>query len=255
MKSLPLVTIACLMIAISCGSDKKNNDNAVSSLNISHLAAQIPQLKKGWAIDSIDEGENYIFPIIATVEDVPQKVSDVIKEHRVVLKTDGDLIYYYTEYEHEIRGASKSSDRWVFLKKRDAARIEEFITSLQGPILKGSLLTAKFPMNRSIRNTNNEIIFKSSSIATSTMDITKPLCDFDSEISDISVYHMTNSGTTILENLKRTRKSWCRKSYSDTDLKSIDLTDITFCDQTLPEDDEMSEVCQSNMDLSYLTQT
>ncbi len=80
-----------------------------------------------------------------------------------------------------------------------------------------------------------------------------PYCDADATVRTTEAKLTFNGVVTPIPDTLTKQTFTCGRTLSVSELKELDLSDVTFCDDTIAEEDEDSYSCESNKDLEYLT--
>lgn len=118
--------------------------------------------------------------------------------------------------------------------------------TLPGAVISGNMLIYKSSGNRSNSTMGGSI--KEDYEFQYTLNFSKPLCEsatYDTSIGELIFRDQTIQGPRVSTQNVET----CGRIYTRTELKSIDLRSIEFCDETF----ENQVGCTMNADLSYLT--
>ncbi len=233
MKALALVVI--LSTLVSCGKEttkkkipaREKFKDALSSL----VVGQSSNTKYTGQDRHYDFGRRSI-----SVYDINEDTLSI------VLKIEGLKVYSYDVVTDHVERTVRRS---IQIKSYSMDELDSWLT-MPGAVISGNMLIYKSSGNRSNStmggSTSEEYEFQY------TMNFSKPLCE--SATYDTSTGKMIFRNETIQGPLVSTQNvETCGRIFGRTELKSIDLRNIEFCDSTF----ENQMGCTMNADMSYLT--
>ncbi len=160
----------------------------------------------------------------------------------IVLKIEGSKVYSYEVVTDHV---DRTVRKIVRMKSYTMDELDSWLT-LPGAVINGNLLIYKSNGTRSNStmggSVNEDYEF------TYTLNFSKPLCEastYDTSVGELIFRDQTIQGPRVsTQNIET-----CGRIYSRAEIKSIDLSNIIFCDETF----ENQIDCSMNADMSYLT--
>lgn len=165
----------------------------------------------------------------------------------VVLKMEGNLVYKY-ETSNE---AGEEGRKTVTLSKMPSqADLDEFLARPDSRVVN-DIATVTFTSTEEWNPTDGSTV-SSKYTVNARVNLKNVHCD-SSASTAVSDSFLTQNGTrTRMPSVSSSSVTSCPEILSMEALKAIDLSSVTYCDQTV-QDDDNSVTCESNKDMSFLT--
>ncbi len=176
-----------------------------------------------------------------TVKVVPVK-SD---EYSVILKVDGTKIYKYVEDRDLLEG---TVDKSVEMEEITQESLDE-VLKLPGANLSGNILTLNMTDSSDFELGDNAVATSKHTIR-ARIDLANYHCSstFSTRVFDV---RLTQNGvTTKVPESGAAAVTKCEAAWSADQLKALDLSAITFCEDSTTEEDERD--CEER-DMEFLT--
>lgn len=160
----------------------------------------------------------------------------------VVIRIEGAKVYSYEVVTDHVDRTVKRS---VQVKSYTTDELDSWLT-LPGAVISGNLMIYKGSGTRSNSHVGGSI--NENYEFTYTLNFSKPLCEsstYDTSVGELIFRDQTIQGPRVSSQNIET----CGRIYSRAEIKSIDLRNIEFCDETF----ESQVGCNMNADMSYLT--
>lgn len=230
-----IILVISLVAFVSCGKEAKTKKvparqqfkEALSSL----VVGQSSQTKY------TGKGRHYNFGRRSiSVHDIHEETVSI------VLKIEGEKVYSYDVLTNHVE---KTVRRSVNIRSFSMDELDSWL-SLPGAVISGNLLVYKSGGVRSNSSMNGSI--NENYQFQYTLNFSRPLCEsatYDTSIGELIFRDQIIQGPRVTTQNVET----CGRIYSRLEVKSIDLRNIEFCDETF----ESQVGCTMNADMSYLT--
>lgn len=176
-----------------------------------------------------------------TVKVVPMKT----EEYSVILKVDGTKIYKYVEDRDLLEG---TVDKSIEMEEITQASLDE-VLKLPGANLSGNFLTLNMTDVEDIE-LGDSAVSTAKFTSRVRIDLANYHCSgtFSTRVYDV---RLTQNGvTTKAPESAASAVTKCQAAWTPVQLKSLDLSAITFCEDSTTEEDEMD--CEQR-DMEFLT--
>lgn len=231
-----LMLIAPLLILVSCGKDSGGSSGNPRE----KLQGAISAMKRGQTSQTITEGNNILINGDGTISNTASKE----EKFSVVLKIDGSNVYKY-EVEKDVTEGTTEIE--VSMTSYDQAQIDQMLQT-PGISLNGNMLSVNF--HDTIEYDLMGSIINQIFTIQAQINLAMPLCESYSSSNSSGTITSNGTVTKFGPNTSTSRET-CGPIFTDVQLKDIDLTSVTFCDETQMEDENYN--CESNKDMSWLT--
>lgn len=231
-----LMLVAPLLVLISCGKDSGGSSGNPREKLLGALSA----MKRGQTSQTITEGTQILINGDGSVTNEASKEEDF----SVVLKIDGTNVYKYEIGKDLVEG---STDIEVTMTSYDQAQIDKMLQT-PGISLNGNMLSVNF--HDTIEYDFMSAIIKQTYTINASVNLAMPLCESYSSSNSSGTITANGTVTNFGPNTTTSRET-CGPIFTASQMKDIDLTSVTFCDETQMEDE--SYECESNKDMSWLT--
>lgn len=234
MKKLAL--LALIPVLVSCGKDSGGSSQNPRQKIINAFSA----IQRGQTSSTISEGVNLYINDDGTTSNEPSKEEGFT----VVLRVEGSRIYKFEKTKDLI---NNTEDIEVSLESFSTEEIDR-VLKLPNVSLNGSILNINF-------SGSDEYDFGAARVtstynAIASIDLDLPLCESSSSSTSSGTITVNGSITNYGPNTNTSREN-CGPIMTAEEMRKIDLTSVTFCDQTQMDDE--SYECELSKDMSWLT--
>lgn len=231
-----LMLVAPLLILVSCGKDSGGSSGNPRE----KLLGAISAIQRGQTSQTITEGNNVLIHTDGSVTSEASKEEDF----SVVLKIDGSNVYKYEIEKDMVEG---TTDIEVTMTSYDQAQIDKMLQT-PGISLNGNMLAVNF--HDTIEYDMFSAIIKQTYTISASINLAMPLCESYSHSNSSGTITSNGTVTNFGPNTSTSRET-CGPVFTADQMKDIDLTSVTFCDETQMDDENYN--CESNKDMSWLT--
>lgn len=234
MKMLALLTL--LATLISCGKDSGGSSGNPREKLLGALSA----VKRGQTSTTISEGTT----VLIDADGSTTNESSNEEEFSVVLKIEGTDVYKY-EIEKDLVEGTKEIE--VTLISYGPEQLDQMLQT-PGISLNGNNLSINF--SDEVEYDYMDAIIQQIFNLSFSINLSMPLCEYFSQTTSSGTIKANGTITNFGPNITTTRET-CGPIYNEIQLKEIDLSSVTFCDQTQMDDENYE--CETNKDMSWLT--
>lgn len=243
------LTLVILLSLVACGGKSGGGAKAIYSTDAYRTA--LSKQEVGMVTESIETGvKNEISYCSIDKDHFPKRNSKPEISKKIILKIDGDLVYKYSEYSD---GFSTSKTVILESLSLEADRFSSYLS--QGTeVINGDRIIVSTSIDTDSSKRYFEGLEATLDGGSRKLDInfsaSNPLCDFEitETVKDQIFWSSKTQAQRNLEESIRVEKGTCPPPLSKAELKAIDLSHATFCDNTGNGDDSCKQ-----RDMSFLT--
>lgn len=238
-----IVPLLILATIVSCNDTSRtrstitNNDKVISQYS-SALVAQ-----RGTVATLKNQGSEFAVNLTKTnglLETTPVST----RTTSVIINIDGNKIYKHLTIQDLI---TKQTTKKVVMDNENVQQeLKEILDSGKGRVI-GDNLSLKYSEEMPASE-DDEFEMMTKFTFEATVNLWRPHCDSKSQISATGTM-MINGNVDSTKSYVTKETSTCEKTYTDKQLKAIDLSSIEFCSYPNGEDEQ----CEADRDMSFLT--
>jgi|GEM_PF-3971630 len=237
-----IMSLALLATLASCGG---SGGSSGSKINVEQFQEAALSVERGLvSIESKNGTEHHYSGDVDgnyTVETRPVKTD----EYSVILKIDGTKIYKYVEERDLLEDTVTKS---VEVEDFSADSMREAL-SMPGASLNGSIFNVKMTQDFDFELGENASVASKYDLSF-RVDLKAFHCSSTSSIREYNVKLTQNGVVTSAADSGTASTTSCEAALSAAQLKALDLSAITFCEDSTTEEDEV--VCEQR-NMEFLT--
>ncbi len=237
-----MMSLALLATLVSCGG---SGGSSGSKLNPEQFQEAALSVERGLVSIESKKGTEHYYSGDTEGDYTVTLKSVKSDEYSVILKVDGTKIYKYVEERDLLEG---TVDKSIEVDDLSAEGLREAL-SLPGANLSGNIFTVSmsddfdFELGDGVLATSKYNVKLRIDLANFHCSSTSSVREFDGKLTQ-------NGVVTRLPDAGTASTTRCEAAWSTAQLKALDLSAITFCEDSTTEEDEV--VCEER-NMEFLT--